>query len=111
MTRGQLALAAGLALAAAALSAPGCTRAGLESIPEIPRVVDDKLEISGSLCTLPPQSLTYPVRVLFVVDASDSMEVNDPIDPLTGEAGRQRAVREVWETLLAEASTGESRLV
>ena len=102
MTRGQLALAAGLALAAAALSAPGCTRAGLESIPEIPRVVDDKLEISGSLCTLPPQSLTYPVRVLFVVDASDSMEVNDPIDPLTGEAGRQRAVREVWETLLAE---------
>lgn len=59
--------------------------------------------ISGEVCTSPSEDLSYPLRVLFVVDGSESMEVTDPPDPETEESGRQRAVRETWQRLLEES--------
>ena len=67
--------------------------------------------ISGEICTSPSEDLSYPLRVLFVVDGSESMEVTDPPDPETEESGRQRAVRETWERLLEESrGDAESRV-
>jgi len=83
-----------------------CTNAELEAIPPIPTYRDDKLEVSGNLCTLEPDTLVFPVRVIFVVDSSSSMETNDPPDPVTGFTGRERAVRETWETMLDQSAEG-----
>ena len=59
--------------------------------------------IEGQLCASPSEDLSYPLRVLFVVDGSESMEVSDPPDPVTEERGRQRAVRETWTRLLEQS--------
>lgn len=84
-----------------------CTRSGLESLPpKGDRLRDDKLEIDGSLCTQEPESLVFPLRVLFIVDASQSMEVTDPADPVTLETRRERAVRETWQDLLNQGVAG-----
>ncbi len=88
-----------------ALLLPGlaCNRTKLEQMPPEPiGDRDDKVRIDGSFCTSPPGELGYPVRVLFIVDASDSMEVTDPVDPETGEASRMGAVRDAWTKLLDE---------
>lgn len=93
-------------LLVAALLIPGlsCTDASLTTLPPPPPPVpDNKLQIRGNVCTQSPQDLVFPLRVLFLVDASESMEVTDPPDPITGETGRERAVRESAEALL----TGE----
>ncbi len=82
----------------------GCTDADLAVIPEPPTYRDDKLAISGELCTRAPESLVFPLRVLFVVDASESMRVTDPADPVSGETRRERAVREAWQALLAQGA-------
>jgi len=84
-----------------------CTNAKLEKMPaKAPLQRDDKLAISGELCTLDPETLTFPLRVLFVVDSSVSMEITDPPDPITGESGRERAVRETWTRLLDQGAAG-----
>lgn len=70
-----------------------------------------KFSISGELCTSPSEDLSYPLRVLFVVDGSESMEVTDPPDPETEKSGRQRAVRETWQRLLEQSRGGAETLV
>jgi hypothetical protein len=89
-----------------AMAVIGCTEADLEKIP--PEVVerDDSLTVDGQLCTRKPETLVFPLRVLFVVDSSVSMEVTDPPDPMTGVTGRQRAVRRTWERLLERNAEG-----
>ncbi|MEM9861176.1 MAG: VWA domain-containing protein [Myxococcota bacterium] len=77
-----------------------CTEADLQIIQRDPPTRDDRVALGGEICTRPPASRVAPLRVLFVVDASDSMEVTDPPDPVTLETGRQRAVRETWEQLI-----------
>lgn len=84
----------------------GCTKADLDPLPQPEPFRDDKLAISGDFCTVPPESRVFPLRVLFVVDASDSMQVTDPADPVTLETGRERAVRETWERLLMDQPQG-----
>ena len=88
------------------LAAFACTEAELEKLPEEPERRDDKLAVSGELCTRTPETLTFPLRVMFIVDSSVSMQVTDPADPITGETGRERAVRETWERLLSEGAQG-----
>lgn len=39
---------------------------------------DDKLALSGRVCTRPPDSSGFPVKVVFVVDQSGSMCISDP---------------------------------
>ena len=97
-------VAAYLIVAWAALSAITCTEVSLEGLPPAPPPkVDNKISVSGEVCTQSPEDLIFPVRVLYLVDCSESMEVIDPPDPETGETGRERAVRESVESLL----TGE----
>ncbi len=80
-----------------------CSRTELEPVPpEPPPPRDDRLAVEGRLCTSPPGSRRFPLRVLFVVDASESMEVTDPPDPETGETSRERAVRGAWQRILGE---------
>jgi hypothetical protein len=100
---------------AAALLAPGassCTDATLMRLPPPPPPVpDNKLAVSGEVCTLNPEDLDFPLRVLFLVDCSESMEVNDPPDIESGENGRQRAVRETVEELLTVGGDVEVSIV
>ncbi len=56
-----------------------CTNAGLEPIPppEEGRA-DNKLSVSGRFCTTDPDDLDFPVKLLFVIDESSSMDATDP---------------------------------
>jgi hypothetical protein len=78
----------------------GCTDAGLQERARPSPVRDDKLAVSGSLCTGEAGTRVFPLRVLFIVDSSLSTVVTDPPDPVTGETGRERAVRAAWEPLI-----------
>ncbi len=88
------------------MPATSCTDTKLERIPAPPNYRDDKLEISGGFCTREPESLIFPLRVMFIVDSSVSMEGNDPPDPVTGLTGRERAVADTWTTLLDQGAEG-----
>jgi len=99
-TRGSWLALASLVALAASMAAVACTDAGIEPIPEPRPFRDDKLALGGTFCTTNPDSRVFPLRVLFIVDGSESMRVTDPPDILTGETGRERAVRETWERLL-----------
>lgn len=89
-----------------------CTDASLELLPPgPPPVKDNKLKLHGDVCTLNPESLVFPMRVVFLVDCSESMEVNDPPDPITGETGREKAVRETATDLLTSGGDVEISVV
>ncbi|MAD61817.1 MAG: hypothetical protein CMH49_09965 [Myxococcales bacterium] len=77
----------------------------------LPTFERQRLSISGELCTSPSEDLSFPLRVLFVVDGSESMEVTDPPDPETEESGRQRAVRETWQRLIDQSRGDAETLV
>lgn len=83
-----------------------CTESDIQPMAK-PRVVrDDKFGATGKFCTTSPESVVFPLRVLFVVDASESMLVTDPGDPVSGETGRERAVRETWQKVLEGGPEG-----
>ena len=56
-----------------------CTNAQLEPVPppEKPRA-DNKLAVEGRFCTTDPDDLAFPVKLLFVIDTSTSMDATDP---------------------------------
>lgn len=60
-------------------------------------VVDDQLDVTGSFCTSPAESVTYPVKVMFIVDGSGSLQFSDQ--------NRQRvvAVEQTINALLGES--------
>ena len=83
------------------LAVTACTEASLQGMPPPPPPeVDNKMSVSGGICMQSPEDLVFPVRVVFLVDCSESISVTDPPDPQTGESGRARAVREAAERLL-----------
>lgn len=85
----------------------GCTDAKLRRAPEPPPTpIDDKLAIQGRVCTSDPSTLTFPVKIILVIDASQSMNVSDPADPLTLHTGRRTAAEEVINTLLDQDQEG-----
>jgi uncharacterized protein YegL len=103
--RTYLALSFALALAA-------CSKASLKDLPEPPdAVIDDKVEIDGEVCTQSPEDLVFPLRVLFLVDCSESMEVSDPIDPKTGFTGRETAVLETAQELLSSGGDAKVSII
>ena len=69
-----------LLLLATPLSA--CTDSSLLPVPRPLPVLDNKLSVAGSFCTDPPQPAEFPLRLLFIVDTSQSMNVTDPA-PMT----------------------------
>ncbi|MCP4606123.1 MAG: VWA domain-containing protein [Proteobacteria bacterium] len=91
---------------------PSCTDSSLEALPPTaPPVADNKLLLEGDVCTLSPEDLVFPLRVMFLVDCSESMEINDPPDPSTGETGRERAVKATVEELLGSGGDVEVSVV
>jgi len=94
-------LIARVLLLLATLSGVACTDADLESVPIPPKPpLDDKMRIEGSFCTEDPMSVEFPVKILFVVDVSDSMSQTDPPNPLDNNyTGRTRAVIDVINAL------------
>ncbi len=73
----------------------GCTDRSLFSVPGLGEgPVDNKIAIQGELCTEDPTTVSFPVRILFVVDSSQSMDRTDP----SGQ--RLTAVREVIDAYI-----------
>jgi hypothetical protein len=73
----------GAALLAAAGAAAACSNSSLVDVPiPPPPPLDDQVSIHGSFCTEDPYELSFPVRVLFIVDTSQSMNVTDPFPPV-----------------------------
>lgn len=82
------------------LGALGCSDAQLSARPpEKPVPRDNKLTVTTELCLDTPAEVQFPVKVLFVIDTSTSMEISDPANPMepdpTLSTGRARAVRQV----------------
>lgn len=60
---------------------------------------DNKLRATGRFCTSNPADMVFPLKIFFIVDTSQSMNNNDPInvneiDP-TRWTGRSKAIRQV----------------
>jgi hypothetical protein len=56
----------------------GCSDSGLEPAQTTTgQVFDDELRLTGEVCLDRPADAAFPVKVLFVVDTSDSMSVTD----------------------------------
>ncbi|HEX7508489.1 MAG TPA: VWA domain-containing protein [Polyangia bacterium] len=84
------------------LGLAACSEASLYSVEAKPQVRDDRLTVHGQFCTEVPTPTEFPVRVLFIVDISQSMNVTDPV-PNPCPAGacftrRATAVEEVLNT-------------
>ncbi len=59
----------------------GCTDSDVEvkETFEVPQV-DDQLTIRGEVCTQPPEDANFPVKIMFVIDCSGSMQQTDEGD-------------------------------
>jgi len=75
------------------LLAAGCSDYG-GSGDEQPAGIAQGLTVTGTVCTEPTSSLRFPVKVLFVVDCSQSMAITDPA-PGGGLPARARAILRV----------------
>lgn len=76
-----------------------CTPDRLQAIDEVDvTAVDDLLRIQGEVCTEPPQETDFPVKILFLIDGSGSMQFVD------NPARRALAVEEVLLRLRANPS-------
>jgi len=68
-----------LYVAAVALFTLSCSEAGIQPIDESKdKLVDDLLTIQGEVCTASPDDVTFPVKIMIIVDASGSMQFTDP---------------------------------
>lgn len=72
-----MAMVGARAAAACLLLSTGCTDTPVHAVDPGLR---DKVAIVGNFCTSRPDRSDHPVRVLFAVDSSSSMVVNDPND-------------------------------
>ena len=74
--RGPAILAFGL-LASLPLSL-SCSDAGLAPYhPPAPAALDDRLDLRAEICTSPAVDDFFPVKILFIVDTSDSTSVTE----------------------------------
>ncbi len=55
-----------------------CTGALVEPLPTADQALDDRLTLTGRVCTDPPNPNDFPVKVVFIVDESGSMCISDP---------------------------------
>jgi hypothetical protein len=79
-----------------------CSEASLYPVEPKAQVRDDRMTVQGQFCSEVPSPTEFPVRILFVVDISQSMNVTDPVpNPCpTGACFTRRAtaVEEVLNT-------------
>ncbi len=80
----------GVLLVASCLSLVACTDSDVE-VKEtlLAPQVDDQLHITGQVCTKPPEDSVFPVKIMFIMDCSGSMQQTDEGDH------RVQAVRDV----------------
>ncbi len=55
------------------VTSTGCTDADLLRIEPGRPFLDNKLSVLGDLCTTPPESRVFPLRVLFIIDSSEGL--------------------------------------
>lgn len=60
------------------LALGACSRAGLQPVGEPVAEVDNRLDVDGLFCVSEPDEVTFPVKLLFVVDQSASLQCTDP---------------------------------
>lgn len=60
------------------LLASACSDVFIEARSQQVTNIDDRLAITGRVCTEPPDPTGFPVKVVFIVDQSGSMCVSDP---------------------------------
>jgi hypothetical protein len=65
-------------LAGLAIGLVACSEASLYPIETKTKVRDDRITVRGQFCTDLPSPAEFPVRILFIVDISQSMNVTDP---------------------------------
>ncbi|HUU02041.1 MAG TPA: VWA domain-containing protein [Myxococcota bacterium] len=56
---------------------------------------DNKLKVTGSFCTEHPDELKFPVKIMFIIDCSQSMNITDPPPTPNDYPGRVKAVWDV----------------
>ena len=79
-----------------------CSEASLYPVEPKPQVRDDRLTVHGQFCTEAPSPTEFPVRILFIVDISQSMNVTDPVpNPCATGACFTRRAAAVEEVLNA----------
>lgn len=75
----------------------GCTEANLCVYPcQAPEVVevDNVVELEGTACTVEPNAVIFPYKILFVIDVSGSNRDSDPSD------NRAKAVQRVFDSYI-----------
>ena len=71
----------------------GCSHRALPSAEGVVARRTDRLRIHGTFCTgVEPGEVRTPVKLLFVVDTSQTMSAADPLDPATGKTRRREAI-------------------
>ena len=84
------------------LGLAACSEASLYPVGQKAKVRDDRLTVHGQFCSEVPSPTEFPVRILFIVDISQSMNVTDPVpNPCPTSAcftRRATAVEEVLNT-------------
>jgi len=56
-----------------------CSETELDSVEPKAKVRDDRITVHGQFCSEVPSPTEFPVRILFIVDISQSMNVTDPV--------------------------------
>ncbi len=81
----------------AALALAGCSEKKLVPVDEeAPTVVDDLVDVEANFCTRPVEDVTFPVKLLLVLDTSGSLQFTD-------QAGMRRvAIRRLMSQLSTE---------
>lgn len=86
-------------LGLAALLMLSCTNQKLVPVTEgVPPVVDDLIDIEAQFCTRPAEDVTFPVKLLLVVDTSGSMQFTDQ------PSLRVNAVRQLMSNLVTQTN-------
>jgi hypothetical protein len=120
--------AVGSILLAAELLLTTCTGALLEPVAAPTSTLDDRLQLTGHVCTIPPNPNDFPVKVVFIVDESGSMCISDPpgsqqgngfcempqvvatFPPGQTQPGRVKAILQLISQFQTENSAGQANV-
>lgn len=61
-----------------ALALTTCSDANLQPLEEWVEYTDNKLDVTGNMCTSRPDEVTFPVKLLIIMDQSGSLQCTDP---------------------------------
>ncbi len=128
MSRTRFDRCAGLLLALAGGLLASCTGALIEPLPAQTSTLDDRLQLTGHLCTQQPNPNDFPVKVVFIVDESGSMCISDPPGSQQGNGfcempqvvaswppnaqkpGRVKAIEQLLNRFTTENANGQSNV-